>query len=688
MTRQPDLLVDGPDKTASAGLDIALVNMPYAGVERPSISIGLLHRILADAGFAVRSDYANLRFADSVGIRAYQFIEMTRSEDVVGEWTFREAAFPDYAPDDGRYLEQLLDRLIMLPAARDRFGIDGLRGMMQRMRNAANRFVVDTADRILAMHPRIVGCSSTFQQHVASLALLRRIKQLSPNTVTMMGGANCETVMGRATHRNFPWVDYIVSGEADTIITQLIDAVLASGPDQVPARLPNAVLTPRHRAEGYPEDPLSNDGMPRQSSMSIEELPAPAFGDYFDTLRQTGLAGMIDPGLPVETSRGCWWGQKKHCTFCGLNGGGMTYRSRSAERVLDQFDELSATYGIRKFEVVDNILDMRHFDTLLPHLRERGLTLFYETKSNLRREHVAALVEAGVTWIQPGIESLHSNVLALMDKGAQAWMNVQLLKWSREFGLRLSWSLLFGFPTEDDADYGAMADIVPKICHMQPPGGMIHIRFDRYSPYHKKAQSYGLDLVPARLLKYVYPMSDADLMDQSYFFEDRNMVDLGRNLSVGRPLQRPGANALRVAIAGWSKSFWSGAPAVLCEEPAEDGIRLLDTRPIATERLVRLDGATAAILKLCDGGQGKASLPEKLAKQGLFTGSEEQVADALVFLTDRAYVIELDGRVLSLTLKGDLPRLPDSSQFPGGFIWHPEHTAPKTTPIHLQAAAE
>ncbi|MEX4005367.1 RiPP maturation radical SAM C-methyltransferase [Paraburkholderia sp. EG285A] len=668
--------VSGTDN-ASRSMDLVLVNMPYAGIERPSLSIGLLHRILTDAGFDVRSEYANLHFAEQIGIQAYQFIDITRSEDVVGEWTFRQAAFPDYQPDDHAYLVQLLKRLIMSPETRERLGLDGLRRMLCGMRDAANSFIVQTADRILRMRPRIVGCSSTFQQHLASLALLRRIKETSPTTITMMGGANCETVMGRTTHLNFHWVDYVVSGEADGIIANVVGRILRAKPGTVPTLLPHTVLTPRHRTLGYPLDAASNDGMPRQSSASIEHLPAPTFSDYFDVLRASRLAAAIDPGLPVETSRGCWWGQKKHCTFCGLNGGGMAYRSRSAQGVVTQLDELSASYGIRKFEVVDNILDMRHFDTLLPQLQSRGLRLFYETKSNLRREHVAALVAAGVTWIQPGIESLHSNVLTLMDKGAQAWMNVQLLKWAREFGLRLSWSMLFGFPGEDDADYHMMADMVPKICHLQPPGGMIHIRYDRYSPYHSKARNYGLDLVPARLLKYVYPLSDADLMEQTYFFEERGAADLGRNLSVGRKLERPGADALRTALAQWSKTFWSSMPAVLCEEPGGSGLQLLDTRPIAAERQLELDGAAAAILRFCDSARSVETLPDRLRTDGLFYGSDEQVADALAFLLRRAYAIELDGRVLSLTLKGDLPVLPDGSEFPGGFVWRSEYSASK-----------
>ena len=45
-----------------------------------------------------------------------------------------------------------------------------------------------------------------------------------------------------------------------------------------------------------------------------------------------------------------------------------------------------------------------------------------------------------------------------MDKGVKGWHNVQLLKWSREYGLRLSWSILWGFPGEKDEWYAEMVE--------------------------------------------------------------------------------------------------------------------------------------------------------------------------------------------------------------------------------------
>src|SRR5262249_30613673 len=160
---------------------------------------------------------------------------------------------------------------------------------------------------------------------------------------------------------------------------------------------------------------------------------------YFQALAASPLRTSVRPGLPLETSRGCWWGAAHQCTFCGLNGSSLGFRSKSSERVLAEIRELEERHGISDFEVVDNILDMGYFKTLVPALagEERRRHIFYEVKANLTRAHVEALQRAGITWVQPGIESLHTEVLRLMDKGISGWQNVQLLKWTREFGVRL-----------------------------------------------------------------------------------------------------------------------------------------------------------------------------------------------------------------------------------------------------------
>ena len=79
--------------------------------------------------------------------------------------------------------------------------------------------------------------------------------------------------------------------------------------------------------------------------------------------------------LPAQSARGCWWGERRHCTFCGLNGSTMAYRSKSPDRLRRELAELSARRGTLRFYFVDNILDRRYIEEFLPalHARRRRL---------------------------------------------------------------------------------------------------------------------------------------------------------------------------------------------------------------------------------------------------------------------------------------------------------------------------
>ncbi len=174
-----------------------------------------------------------------------------------------------------------------------------------------------------------------------------------------------------------------------------------------------------------------------QGVMDLDALPYPDFTDFFSQFQQSRFSRDWQASVFVETSRGCWWGERMHCTFCGLNGATMTYRSKSAPRALAELLHLTATHPGCDIQVVDNILDLKYFKTLLPELAARKLnvSLFYETKANLKKEQVRLLRDSGVLTIQPGIESFSDRVLKQMKKGVTGLQNIQLLGMPYEIGI-------------------------------------------------------------------------------------------------------------------------------------------------------------------------------------------------------------------------------------------------------------
>ncbi len=643
------------------GADIALVCMPVAAVERPSIALGQLQSSLTDAGIATRSHYANLMYLDYVGIDNYALFDLARVEDCLGDWIFRPNAFPDFEANDALYIDRLLARNKRLAEVLG----DDAHARLYTLRNLTDSFLDWAVETVLADRPRIVGATSTFQQHVASLALLRKIRERAPDVVTMMGGANCETVMGRATHRRYPWVDYIVSGEADGLIAGLCEDVLEHGRDVAADALPEGALAPVHREQGYP-DTNNGDGVPRAITENIEDVPLPLYDDYFDALSRTVSRNLIKPGLSVETARGCWWGERQHCLFCGLNGGSMAFRAKSADAVVSDFETLKERYGIARFEAVDNIMAAGFLDTVIPAITGRDYDVFYETKANLKPHEVEKLARAGVRWIQPGIENLDTRVLKLMRKGVTAWNNIRLLRSCRQHGVRVSWTILCGFPGEDDGWYTEMAAIMPALSHFQP-GGMAMLRFDRYSPYFNDAAQHGLDLRPSELYPYIYPGTEEELLEQVYFFEDRTLGDRGRGMVQSGPAGRPGLDAVRTQIAAWAETWGHELPTL---EMTDDGssVAIRDTRPVAEQTEHRIDGLARAVLLGAYDAPPRHRLIESLAGPD---GTPADIEDALAELAAAHLVLEIDGRIVALPLRTPVTPLASVLDFPGGFVHKP-----------------
>ncbi len=635
----------------SGRVDVCLVAMPYCHIARPSIALGLLKAALEAGGIRCAVRYANLHFAERLGLDLLGRLSLhMRPDDLMGEWTFSRAAFPEHPTVPAAAL--LAGSRRHRPPGLPRWSEPpDMAGVYEHVQALAPAFVDETARAILERTPRIVGCTSTFEQHAASLALLRRVKALDPSVITLLGGANCEAEMGWATLRAFPWIDFVVSGEADELITPLCRRLLEGGTAVALRELPHGVMGRAHvREEAFGP---GRAPIPRAVVERLDDTAIPDYTEYFAALEGSPLRPHIEPGLVIESSRGCWWGQKSQCTFCGLNGTGMSYRAKRPDRVLAELAELAGRYGVKSFQTVDNILDMQHLRTVIPELARRGAPyrLFYEIKSNLRRDQVGLLAEAGITAVQPGIEGLHDDFLKLMAKGNSAAVNVQLLKYAREFGIHVSWLLLARFPGEDDRWHHEVAAWLPLLAHLQPPLSVVSLRFDRFGVYHQRPERFGLDLVPYPAYAAVYPMAPEQLAELAYFFVD------ARDGRPGEPTS--GAEALGGAVADWRGAFAREPRPVLCMTDADDTIEILDTRPCAMARRATLQGLEAAVYRACEPAITGAELARRLGGA---------VEGALARLIAQKLLLSLHGRYLALAVAGDVPTPPDADELPGGHI--------------------
>ena len=605
-------------------MDLVLAVVPFADVKRPSIGVSTILAGAKRAGFSARIEYVNLQLAVWMGRELYEWIlelgdqlllDTTRpSISLIGDWFFAGVLFPGQLPSDEEYFARFV-----APDPRGRERIEALAEARERY---AARFVEHAAREILKHHPRVVGFTSTFHQTCCCLAVAKALKQAADPPAVIFGGANCEGEMGLQLIRSFPWIDYVCTGEGDDVALEFLERYIRHN-DPEP---PHGILR-----QGF-ADALR---VPKPVSR-MDDLPVPDFHDYFEGLGASGLNG-VEPILTMQTARGCWWGEKHHCTFCGLNGEGMAYRSKSPERAVSELLELSETYGLQRVDSVDNILDTRYIGTLFPELirRDAGLDLFYEIKANLRYDQLQTMRAGGVRAVQPGIESFSNRVLQIMRKGCTGLQNIQLLRWCDELDISPAWNLLYGFPEEPAAEYERMAELVPLLTHLPPPGFCARFRMDRFSPLYSQAAELGLENVRAmEAYSYVYPLPESVLRNLAYFFEfdyrdGRRPIDYARSL-----VQR---------VEEWTALAATKPPRLDAYE-SENMLVIVDTRPCATRRQHIFTGLAARVYHECDSAVKAPSLARRML------APEADVRHAIDRFLGEQLMVEMDGQVCSLAV--------------------------------------
>ena len=491
-----------------------LINMPFAHLSAPSFALTQLRsRINRECREFARARvlYLNHEFAQFTGLDFYQYVAGSNEAQGtgLGEWLFRQAAFPEQKDNTDDYFQRYYPR-------RDQKTNDLRRSIVEK-RQTLTAFLDEAIDRHGIDEADLVGFTSMFAQNVASLAMAKRLKERNPEIITTLGGANCESPMGEEYARHVEQLDFAFSGPALISFPRLVRH-LAVGENEACHSI-QGVFSSRNVDD---HSPGSREAMGQELSIDVN-VPLD-YDDYLDCFEEKFPELETKPTLFFETSRGCWWGAKAHCTFCGLNGSSMTYRSMSPELAIEQFESLFRYRGrAAELHCVDNIMPIEYPESVLPALHcPPDMSLFYEVKASMGEDEFAALAKARVKRVQPGIEALATSTLKLMRKGTTAFNSIAFLKNCISYDIKPEWNLLLGFPGEEEDVFRKYVDDIPKLMHLPPPSGAFPVRFDRYSPYFVQAESYGLDLLPNDNYSLIYPFSNEVLNNIAYYFMDHN----------------------------------------------------------------------------------------------------------------------------------------------------------------------
>ena len=633
--------------------EVQFACMPYSKLTHPALGPSILKTCLNNNGIGCDISYYTYDFADLIGVQSYTKLLNASTPGLLGEWTFARSAF------GSGFIESKFDEHgCNLPGAQD----------LDLISDIASEWIEELANTISIAPPRILICSSMFQQNVASLAILRAVKERCPSVRTVMGGPNTEGILGIGLLRRAPWLDFICGGEGEETLPELCKLLLDK---KTNTELPMGVVAQSnlHQFEG-----LYQVSIPRPLLGDMSKSPPPSFDDFFEKINQ--LRFKVKPALLLESSRGCWWGQRSQCTFCGLNGEGISYRAQPPEKMVETVKEMTSKYDVRSIEFVDNIIAKNYFNEFLPHLEGMNLSMFYETKADFTENDAQQFHQSGVRFIQPGIESLSDPVLRLMRKGTSAALNIECLRLCREYGLLPAWAVLTGFPGESESWYEETALVMPKLFHLRPPNSLISIRFDRFSPYHDHPDQWSLDLVPYDSYKHVYPDYQGQYDDIAYFFKRRGVSDAKSSPYIeGRYYDE-----CKSIIRQWT-DLWTTRRRSHQEQPqlclySSHEFKIYDDRSPTQEPICsKVSKSMVQLIRFCRTRRSTSSIQTLTTKFPTLFSSAVQVNTLLQQAIENSWIVYLGNNYISLVQDHNHQQL-DLKYWPGGLV---ETTCPPSS---------
>lgn len=279
--------------------------------------------------------------------------------------------------------------------------------------------------RIESIHPSIV-CTSGFTTNAYACARTCELtKKVSQDIITVAGGVHFSFTPNESL-KNYPEIDYIVRGEGERTLVDLIKTVEHEG------KMSNIQGISWRNSDTIIHNPS------RPLIENLDSLPYPAYHLVENNLKKyhfTMMAGRYTRYMIIEGARGCEY----HCSFCTQwNHWGKKWRTKSAKRIADEIEYMNETYGGVFLWFTDDHINLRQrgqplYDELRHRQCKDDIMLFFQARTDDIAHHpdlIEKLREVGTYWILCGVETDSEEILKEYKKGiktADAFTAMKLL---------------------------------------------------------------------------------------------------------------------------------------------------------------------------------------------------------------------------------------------------------------------
>ena len=303
------------------------------------------------------------------------------------------------------------------------------------------------ARRILSHKPDIVAFSCYSVSMTGTILIARKLKRIAKNIPIILGGIH-PTLAPEETMKKIPEIDYLVIGEGELTIKELV-ASLESGVPEI-----SQVKGIAYRNNGKILQTES-----RQLMQSLDELPILTF-DYADKYFSYYL---------LLTSRGCPY----NCHFCASkNMFGRKVRYRSAEHIVQEIINLKTKRDVKFLRFGDDTFTLRnsHISDISNALKKekiRDIAFAVGARiDTIDKQKIGLLKSLNVKNVSIGVESGSQRVGDSICKGINVKDVVTKVKMINDAGIFSRTFFIVNHPGETKDDMLATIDLMKKLKHV------------------------------------------------------------------------------------------------------------------------------------------------------------------------------------------------------------------------------
>ncbi|MBR0824379.1 B12-binding domain-containing radical SAM protein [Bradyrhizobium manausense] len=279
----------------------------------------------------------------------------------------------------------------------------------------------------------VLGFSSICSSYPLTIRIAQDMKRRRPDVPIIFGGPQA-SVVDVPTMQAYPFVDFVVRGEAEETLPALIKTIAAGAS---PAGIQGLTYRDGDRLVRAPNAPIIAD---------LDAIPLPAFHLYPE-LKDCHY-------VPLELGRGCPFA----CTFCSTNDFfRRKFRLKSPEKVIEQMRQVRDVYGITTFDLIHDMftVDRKRVIAFCEAVIATGETFYWNCSARtdcIDDDMIATMARAGCKAIFFGIETGSARLQKIVKKNIDLNEATARLVATDGNQITTAVSLITGFPDETMED--------------------------------------------------------------------------------------------------------------------------------------------------------------------------------------------------------------------------------------------